>query len=589
MSRIQTLVLALLTVALSTWVIATPASAASCNDTWTSTSSGEWETPGDWSAGVPTSTSHVCIEKAVTVTMTDGQPGSVPVASIDLGGESGAAAQLHVSIHDVVKSEVTTIGSHATLTLDGTYHGANAGNASLGGGTVTNQGTIVMQGEGYSATLFGTVTNDGTIDVPFGTVSFGEGGNGGSGSLVNRGTIDVSPPTANPGDPAGVEDISAPLTDESGSIVNEGSFVVKGAGASYNQGNGSESGNPIHIGQATTLNYTGAGASNVEVGTGSNMTGSLAAGQKLQLDIGTVVTAPTSFTNAGTIVLNGTYYGGGGGPAEIALSSGTLTNTGTLITESNAALSGSLENKGLVSIAPNSVLEQIAGTFTNAPGGTLAPQISSREAGELQIDNETHFVAGGTLAPSLIGGFVPTKGQEFRMVNGRGGVYSGQFAAVINGFGAAYNSTVIEAIFGGGITGPTSPAPPSPSPVASIAHVLSLVGGAGAITVKLSCPAGGAACSADSVVARVTEHLKHGKLSGVSAVSKRTKVVVIASGSVSLKAGAVKQLKLTLNKTGQALLKRYGSLTAIVTVTTAGKKLKTITVHIHKAVKHKQG
>jgi len=65
------------------------------------------------------------------------------------------------------------------------------------------------------------------------------------------------------------------------------------------------------------------------------MSGSLVAGQKLQMDIGTVVTENGSFSNAGTITLNGNYYGGGGGPAGIALSAGTLTNTGTILAESN--------------------------------------------------------------------------------------------------------------------------------------------------------------------------------------------------------------------------------------------------------------
>jgi hypothetical protein len=165
LSRINTLVICLLIVALAAVAVAAPAPAATCSgDTWTSSASGEWETAGDWSEGVPKSTSHVCIEKAVTVTMTDGQTSPIPVASIDLGSE-GAAAQLHVSIHDVVESPATTIGANATLTLDGTYHGANAGNASLRGGSVVNHGTIVMEGSGYSATLAGAITNEGTIDV----------------------------------------------------------------------------------------------------------------------------------------------------------------------------------------------------------------------------------------------------------------------------------------------------------------------------------------------------------------------------------------------------------------------------------------
>jgi hypothetical protein len=36
-------------------------------------------------------------------------------------------------------------------------------------------------------------------------------------------------------------------------------------------------------------------------------------------------------------------------------------------------------------------------------------------------------------------------------------------------------------------------------------------------------------------------------------------------------------------------VQRYRSLAVLVTVTSAGKKIKTITVHIHEPVKHRKG
>jgi predicted Co/Zn/Cd cation transporter (cation efflux family) len=63
---------------------------------------------------------------------------------------------------------------------------------------------------------------------------------------------------------------------------------------------------------------------------------------------------------------------------------------------------------------------------------------------------------------------------------------------------------------------------------------------------------------------------------------------VVASGGVTLAAGATKVLTLTLNSTGRALLARFGKLTAIVTVISGGKAIRTTTVTVHKAVKPKK-
>jgi hypothetical protein len=521
-------------------------------------------------------------------------------ADESLGSLEIESATLETKISTIVPvSGATTIGTHGALILNGTYEGANAGNASLGGGTVTTDGTITMEGEGYTATLFGTITNNGTIDVPYGNVSFGYGGNGGAGSLDNRGTIDVSPvSSSHPHAPAGVEALGAPVTDDTGGVIdNEGAFVIKSGGepampGSYTQGNGSESGNAISIGQDSLLNYTGSGASSVEVHNSLTMTGDIAAGQKLQTDIGTVVTEPSSFTNAGAIVLNDNYYGGGGGPAKIALSSGTFTNTGTILGESGDAFAGNAINSGTITITPGSVWEQESGTFTNAAAGTISPQISSKGFGEVQLDTGTSFTAGGTLAPVLTEGFVPKIGEEINVVNMRGGTWSGTFGAVANGFEADYrNSGYIAAIYGSPSIGPTpTPAPtPIATPIsasAATALVSSIASVAGKVLVNLSCPARGAACASATVKVSVVEHLNGGRITAVSAkakAKKKTKVVVIATKSISLAAGQNASLSVTLNATGSKLLAKYRKLQALVTVSAAGKTIGTQKLTIAKA------
>ena len=121
------------------------------------------------------------------------------------------------------------------------------------------------------------------------------------------------------------------------------------------------------------------------------------------------------------------------------------------------------------------------------------------------------------------------------------------------------------------------------------AHVASISGGHGNLTVTLSCPAGGAACGTATVQATVTEHLKGGKVIAVSArkgkkkAAAKTKTVVIASGGASLGAGASKTLTLKLNAAGSALLAKYGKLAAKVTVSVGGKTLDAATVTVRKA------
>jgi hypothetical protein len=145
---------------------------------------------------------------------------------------------------------------------------------------------------------------------------------------------------------------------------------------------------------------------------------------------------------------------------------------------------------------------------------------------------------------------------------------------------------------GGGSTtgGSGTSTGPASSPTA---HVVSVAGGRGKLTVTLSCPAGGAACVAVAVNATVEEHLKGKKITAIAAGGKKkkapvTKQVVVASGGVTLSAGATQALTLTLNSTGRALLSKFGKLTAVVTVSSAGKTIDTATVTVQKASKPKK-
>ncbi len=523
-------------------VAAGSAQAATCDYTWGGSSNGDWMTAGNWAGGtVPSANSNVCIASGSAV-LTDTSANAPHLASLTISGTGG----LTVSIHQVLVSASTTIGPSASLTLNGTYNGANAGNASLGGGPVLNQGTITMEGTGYQATLYGTVTNQGTINVPFGAVQLGQGDNGGTGSFTNQGTINVAAPSPTyPHDPAQITAIGYPFTNASGTINNAGTFIVEGAGGvtgAFNQGNGSITGNAVNIisgnqGGRPSLAWTGTGPASFFVGNSAGavpMSGNIAAGQSLTVAIGSGMEESGSFTNAGAITLNGNYPGCCGGAASIIIDSGSMTNTGSITATSNDVTTqfiGSVVNDGTITVTPGTELEQTTGSFINSASGTLVPEISSSALGAFVFDNGVSFTAGGALAPTLQGGFTPTVGQAFKVIAGSS--LAGRFASVTNGFGADYSQTgAINAVYGK----TTAPPPPPPPPHKSAtAHVGKISGGGGKLTIKLSCPAGGHACATATITATIVEHLKRGRLTAVTARARaRTRTVVIARARVML-------------------------------------------------------
>jgi hypothetical protein len=75
------------------------------------------------------------------------------------------------------------------------------------------------------------------------------------------------------------------------------------------------------------------------------------------------------------------------------------------------------------------------------------------------------------------------------------------------------------------------------------------------------------------VTATVTEHLRGRKLIGIAAAGRKlkTKVITVATATGSVPGGKKVTVKLVLNRTGVALLKRYRKLKTVVTLTVAGK------------------
>ena len=123
-----------------------PASAATCNDSWVGSAGGDWNTASNWSTNsVPTSSSDVCIGVAPSVggTYTVTLNTSTQVAALTIGGAGG--------------TQTLQIGTAGALLLSGgtVTNGAN--------GAIANQGTFTVEAGGLGA--------QGTFNQDAGTTS----------------------------------------------------------------------------------------------------------------------------------------------------------------------------------------------------------------------------------------------------------------------------------------------------------------------------------------------------------------------------------------------------------------------------------
>ncbi len=137
---------------------------------------------------------------------------------------------------------------------------------------------------------------------------------------------------------------------------------------------------------------------------------------------------------------------------------------------------------------------------------------------------------------------------------------------------------------GGGTT--TTPGGGGGTTKPAILRVDKITAGQGLIYVELSCTAGGGNCVKAKLSAVVIEEIRAGKLIAVVAKKKGKtlkKTVVIASGTVSLSAGATRTFPLTLDRTGRALLaKTKHGLATRATVSFGGKTLRSRVITVEK-------
>lgn len=221
------------------------------------------------------------------------------------------------------------------------------------------------------------------------------------------------------------------LQIEAGTLTGAGTLTVQGA---LQQSGGAQTGT------GTTVIETGATASlgnlnlvralvnrGVLTLADTTLAASLAnAGQLViagdaSLDGGLLQTAGSTVVGAGRSLT----LGGSG----LALSGGLLGGDGLIL--------GDVANSGGV-VAPGASpgTLTISGNYVQGPGGVLAMEIGGLSPGidHDLLDVSGSAVLGGTLAVSLVNGFVPAPGDIFTLIQAAGGL-SGTFATAVYPFG----------------------------------------------------------------------------------------------------------------------------------------------------------
>lgn len=513
-----------------------------------------------------------------------------------------------------------TVGAHGVLALQATE--SNAPNQTPGSGA-TSGGKVLLETDvsgqsghpflvegalvtSTSSSKYGdeihshALTSSGSLQIGSGTLKLYNEEAG-----ISTGSIAVA---------AGatlLQERSGNFTNE-GPVNNSGTTILTG----YNSKNkwiqgskGSIGGNPVVIesgGGLEESSSSGAGSFTMGAGGAAYLLGTVPKGQtitladatgqtSLYLGNSTLVNEGTlhidlpagdeSNTNIeeGSIVNKGTNYGTVEGTKAIDVIDTALTNEpGAVLAADSGTLFSNREitNNGLIEIAPGATFEPVATKLVNGAGGTIAPQISGANTfGKVNLGFRGELEAGGTLAPTLTGGFTPSANEEFDVIEGS--PVRGTFATVSGGFSGDYTHESSEPPYVGVVYGPgagttgkpgtagptgTTPINTKESTPLSPAKVIGTSSSDGRVTVKLACPADADACGAITVKVTVTERLKkHGRTT--------TKTVVVASGTVSLKAGTKATLKLHIDSAGRALLRKHHSLRALATVTQGASKV----------------
>ena len=327
----------------------TYAAAPTCTVTWTGTAGdGAWLTASNWNPGhAPAAADYACVLStagAITVA------GSNTILGVDSEG-AGLSVSGSLSLTDTTQDSIINaltlngfVGGAAKLTIKGATIW-NSG--SLGGsGTVVNGGTVAIA-TNASVAVLGNLVNQGTVRQPGGnapTVCLQDGV-----TLENAGTFDISGigvsglgGSCGAGSGTGrlLNDANATITGNGTitSLFDNNGLVTLGGGGSLNIRNGNS---PGQSDAGTYQTVAGQGSINLAGGTRSFAGATIAGGDAL----GTGVTL-IGGTLTGTLTLSGDMYWGTTFQSAGTFSGATLNGPGRLhlSTDQTLALAGNLVN-----------------------------------------------------------------------------------------------------------------------------------------------------------------------------------------------------------------------------------------------------
>ncbi len=342
-------------------VTTSPAQAtpAGCTDSWTNTAGGSWDTASNWSAGVPTSTSNVCIAAAGSYTVLLGNE-TLTIASLTVGG-SGSTPTLAIGNGGSSFPHITVSGA---VTVNATLSDGWGGTFTAGSITVGANGTFLIPATNYTSTVtapidvFGAMTVNDTLGLSLpassSTLTIEASG---SLTVASGKILAVTSPSGQTG-----------TVVQKGLITNNGSFTVADA---LQIAGGTICGNSPLVGAGDA----GAGGTLAFAGTvtaGPACSGSAPTDQ--------IFVPNVTATVSGTIPAAYTVSIGDGGSGFPTVTLSGVTNAGTLSFGWGGTLTGSLTNTGTFTIPATSYTS----TF-NAPS----------------VDNSGTITVNGNLALSL--------------------------------------------------------------------------------------------------------------------------------------------------------------------------------------------
>jgi hypothetical protein len=480
-------------------------------DTWTD-GNGNWSVAGNWSGGVPTSSTNACITdgtSAVTLApSTTGSVDSLQLASgntLDLGLNSTLTVSGSQIINDGSISVMGGSASNTILSLDNnvTLSGTGVLTLSVGGGggssyvqqgtggvTLTNQSTI--QGTGVIGNGGMALINSGTINAnvsgqalalnPGGRLSNSglmEASNGGILQLIGNTVAGAGHITANSGSTvqlfASVDIVGGTLTNNGGTLGTLASSVASldgstGAGAITINGTYTSDSNADTYLLGTiknngTIQVNGGGggnailladSANVMLTGGSTVNLSVAGGSgSAYIE---QATGGVTLTNVNNII-QGAGVIGNGGLALVNQASGVIdanSSAQTLVINPGAGTT----NAGLMEASGGGVLQFAGGTVLNGGG-----HITANSGSTVQFFGSV-MIQGGTLTNN--GSFMGTPVSSVAYLDGSTGAGSitinGNYTNDINAntylLGTINNNGTFQVNGGGGSNAISCPTPP---------------------------------------------------------------------------------------------------------------------------------